>query len=61
VVEPFSQWVLQDRFAAGRPPWEEADVQLVDDVEPYELMKLRLLNGEPLRLLGYLGHLCGHG
>ena len=44
VCEPFTQWVLEDDFSAGRPPLEDAGVQLVDDVEPYELMKLRLLN-----------------
>src|SRR5687768_16018721 len=44
VCEPFTQWVLEDHFARGRPPFEEAGVQLVDDVVPYELMKLRLLN-----------------
>jgi mannitol 2-dehydrogenase len=44
VCEPFWQWVLEDRFPLGRPPFERAGVQLVDDVEPYELMKLRLLN-----------------
>ena len=44
VCEPFTQWVLEDRFAAGRPPFEDVGVQVVDDVEPYELMKLRLLN-----------------
>ena len=44
VCEPFTQWVLRDAFAGGRPPYEDVGVQLVDDVEPYELMKLRLLN-----------------
>ena len=44
VCEPFTQWVLEDRFAAGGPPLEDVGVQLVADVEPYELMKLRLLN-----------------
>src|SRR3954451_16505331 len=44
VCEPFTQWVLEDRFGLGRPPVEDAGVQVVDDVEPYELMKLRLLN-----------------
>jgi mannitol 2-dehydrogenase len=44
VAEPFVQWVLEDRFSAGRPPFEQVGVQLVDDVEPYEEMKLRLLN-----------------
>nr|WP_269813309.1 mannitol dehydrogenase family protein [Ornithinimicrobium sediminis] len=59
VCEPFTQWVLEDRFAAGRPPWEEAGVQVVDDVAPFELMKLRLLNGGH-QALGYLGALAGY-
>jgi mannitol 2-dehydrogenase len=44
VCEPFTQWVLEDAFSLGRPPYEDAGVQVVEDVEPYELMKLRLLN-----------------
>ena len=44
VCEPFTQWVLEDSFSLGRPPYEDAGVQVVEDVEPYELMKLRLLN-----------------
>ena len=44
VCEPWTQWVQEDSFACGRPPLEEVGVQLVDDVAPYELMKLRLLN-----------------
>nr|WP_246405736.1 mannitol dehydrogenase family protein [Modestobacter versicolor] len=59
VSEPFAQWVLQDSFSCGRPPLEEAGVQLVDDVEPYELMKLRLLNAGH-QVLGYLAALAGH-
>ena len=59
VCEPFTQWVLEDRFPLGRPPLEDAGVQLVDDVEPYELMKLRLLNAGH-QALAYLGHLAGH-
>ena len=43
--EPFRQWVLEDRFAAGRPALEAAGVQFVDDVQPFELMKIRILNG----------------
>ncbi|RUW52719.1 mannitol dehydrogenase family protein [Mesorhizobium sp. M1A.F.Ca.ET.072.01.1.1] len=43
--EPFKQWVLEDRFTAGRPPLEQAGVQFVKDVSPYELMKIRILNG----------------
>ena len=45
VCEPYTQWVLEDAFTAGRPPYEDVGVQVVSDVEPYELMKLRLLNG----------------
>lgn len=45
VTEPFSQWVVEDRFVAGRPPLENAGVLMTADVEPFELMKLRLLNG----------------
>ncbi len=59
VCEPFEQWVLEDHFPAGRPPYEEAGVQVVDDVEPYELMKLRLLNAGH-QALGYLGYLLDH-
>jgi mannitol 2-dehydrogenase len=59
VCEPFTQWVLEDRFSLGRPPLEDAGVQVVDDVEPYELMKLRLLNASH-QALAYLGHLAGY-
>jgi mannitol 2-dehydrogenase len=59
VCEPFAQWVLEDRFPSGRPPLERAGVQLVDDVEPYELMKLRLLNASH-QALCYLGYLAGY-
>ena len=57
VTEPFSQWVIEDRFSSGRPEWEAAGAELVADVEPYEQMKLRLLNGShsSLAYLGYLG------
>ncbi|GAB3248586.1 mannitol dehydrogenase family protein [Alteromonas gracilis] len=59
VCEPFTQWVLEDRFPQGRPAFERAGAQLVDDVVPYELMKLRLLNASH-QALCYLGHLAGH-
>jgi mannitol 2-dehydrogenase len=58
VTEPFTQWVLEDRFAS-RPPLEDAGVQLVADVEPYELMKLRLLNASH-QALCYFGYLSGY-
>jgi mannitol 2-dehydrogenase len=59
VCEPFTQWVLEDRFVNGRPPYERAGVQVVDDVEPYELMKLRLLNASH-QALAYFAYLCGY-
>ena len=59
VCEPFAQWVLEDDFGAGRPPWEDVGVQLVADVEPYELMKLRLLNASH-QALCYFGYLSGY-
>jgi mannitol 2-dehydrogenase len=43
--EPFMQWVLEDKFPAGRPALEQVGVQFVPDVSPYELMKIRILNG----------------
>jgi fructuronate reductase len=58
VTEPFSQWVIEDRFAGPRPEWERAGVNLVADVAPYEQMKLRLLNGCH-SALAYLGALAG--
>jgi mannitol 2-dehydrogenase len=59
VCEPFTQWVLEDTFTAGRPTYEKAGVQLVDQVEPYELMKLRLLNGSH-QALCYFAYLAGY-
>jgi mannitol 2-dehydrogenase len=58
VAEPFTAWVLEDDFADGRPPLEQAGVLLVDDVGPYESMKLRLLNAGH-QCLCYFAHLCG--
>jgi mannitol 2-dehydrogenase len=51
--------VLEDSFSSGRPNYERAGVQVVDDVEPYELMKLRLLNGSHQGLC-YFARLCGY-
>jgi fructuronate reductase len=59
VTEPFSQWVIEDRFPLGRPRWELAGAQFARDVEPFEAMKLRLLNGSH-SLLAYLGGMAGH-
>lgn len=59
ITEPFTQWVLEDEFPTGRPPLENAGVQVVPDVMPYELMKLRLLNASH-QALCYLGYLAGY-
>ena len=59
VSERFSQWVIEDRFVSGRPAWEEAGAQFVEDVAPYEFMKLRLLNASHLAVAG-LGRLMGY-
>jgi fructuronate reductase len=56
VAEPFSQWVIEDDFSLSRPAWDQAGAQFVRDVAPYELMKLRLLNGAH-STLAYLGYL----
>ncbi|MFC8177840.1 mannitol dehydrogenase family protein [Rhodococcus sp. NPDC057297] len=57
--EPFTQWVLEDKFTLGRPPFEDVGVQVVEDVTPYELMKLRLLNASH-QALAYFGYLSGY-
>jgi mannitol 2-dehydrogenase len=59
ISEPFTQWALEDDFSAGRPPFEEVGVQMVPDVSPYELMKLRLLNGGH-QAMCYFGYLAGY-
>lgn len=59
VCEPFEQWVVQDDFGLGRPDWDNVGAQFVADVEPYELMKLRLLNSSH-QAMAYFGYLSGH-
>ncbi|MCG7391773.1 mannitol dehydrogenase family protein [Microvirga sp. ACRRW] len=59
VTEPFTQWVIEDSFPQGRPTWETVGAEFVSDVEPYEHMKLRLLNGSH-STLAYLGYLAGY-
>ena len=58
-AEPFTQWVIEDRFAGERPNFASLGVQLTDAVEPWEDAKLRLLNGAH-SALAYLGALSGH-
>lgn len=59
ITEPFSQWVIEDRFAGPRPHWEAVGAELVADVHPYETAKLRMLNGAH-SALAYLGLERGH-
>ena len=58
VTEPFRQWVIEDRFAAGRPPWEEVGALITADVTPYERLKLRVLNAGH-STMAYLAALAG--
>lgn len=59
ITEPFTQWVIEDNFCNGRPKFEEAGAMMVADVEAFENMKLRMLNGSH-STLAYLGYLKGH-
>ncbi|MBC8270527.1 MAG: mannitol dehydrogenase family protein [Gammaproteobacteria bacterium] len=59
VSEPFSQWIIEDRFAAERPEWESAGAQIVNNVSVHEQMKLLMLNATH-SALAYLGLLAGH-
>ena len=57
-TEPFSQWVIEDRFSAAVPAWDKAGALIVPAVGPFETAKLRLLNG-PHSAIAYLGYLAG--
>lgn len=57
-TEPFCQWIIEDNFTTGRPPWEAGGAIFVDDVSPYERMKLTMLNGSH-SMLAYCGFLTG--
>jgi fructuronate reductase len=59
ITEPFSQWVIEKQFVTDIPNWQAAGVQLVDDVIPFEKIKLRMLNGSH-STLAYLGCLAGY-
>ncbi|MCA0433014.1 MAG: mannitol dehydrogenase family protein [Proteobacteria bacterium] len=59
MTEPFCQWVVEDRFPSGRPALEGLGVEMVEDVRPFEFMKLRMLNGSH-STLAYLGYLAGY-
>ncbi|GAA1979844.1 mannitol dehydrogenase family protein [Microbacterium pumilum] len=57
-AEPFTMWAIEDRFAAGRPQWEAGGAIFTDEVDRYEQLKVRLLNGTH-SLIAYLGALSG--
>nr|WP_315463071.1 mannitol dehydrogenase family protein [uncultured Sphingomonas sp.] len=59
ITEPYSQWVIEDRFADDRPRWDLAGATFVDDVAPFETAKLRMLNGAH-SALAYLELARGH-
>ena len=58
VAEPFRQWVIEDRFVAGRPPWDDVGAIFTDDVHRWELYKLRMLNAAH-SCMAYLCSLAG--
>ena len=57
-AEPFLDWAVEDRFAAGRPAWEAGGARFVADAEPFERLKLRMVNGAH-SALAYLGTMAG--
>jgi len=57
--ESFIQWIIEDNFINSRPALEEVGVQFVDDVEPYEKLKVRMLNGSH-SALSYISYLLGY-
>ncbi|TVQ18608.1 MAG: mannitol dehydrogenase family protein [Spirochaetaceae bacterium] len=57
--ETFCQWIIEDSFSRGRPDWSTFGARFVPDVVPYELMKIRLLNGTH-SALSYMSYLLGH-
>jgi fructuronate reductase len=59
VTEPFSQWVIEDKFAGPRPAWEKHGAQITNNVHAFENAKLRMLNGAH-SALAYLGLQRGH-
>jgi fructuronate reductase len=59
MTEAFSEWVIEDRFSGPRPDWHRVGVEIVPDVAPFEMRKLRLLNAAH-SYLAYSGQLAGH-
>jgi fructuronate reductase len=59
VTEPFSQWVIEDKFTGPRPNWERHGAQITSEVHAFETAKLRMLNGAH-SALAYIGLQRGH-
>jgi len=59
MTEPFTQWVIEDTFWNGRPKFETVGATMAKDVEAFEHMKLRMLNGSH-STMSYLGYLGGY-
>jgi D-arabinitol 4-dehydrogenase len=58
MAESFIQWVIEERFANGRPEWEKVGVEMTGDVQPYEEAKIRILNASH-SAIAWAGTLCG--
>lgn len=58
LAEPFFDWAVEDRFAAGRPAWERAGARVVAESQPWETLKLRMVNGSH-SAIAYFGALAG--
>lgn len=58
ITEPFFDWAIEDRFAAGRPDWAAGGARFVDSVAPWETLKLRMVNGSH-SAIAYLGLMAG--
>ena len=58
MAESFIQWVIEERFANGRPEWEKVGVEMTGDVQPYEEAKIRILNATH-SAIAWAGTLCG--
>jgi fructuronate reductase len=58
LAEPFSDWAVEDRFAAGRPAWDAGGARFVDEAAPWERLKLRMVNGAHSSI-AYLGAMAG--
>jgi len=58
-AEPFSQWIIEDKFAGPKPPLDEVGVIFTDDIIKYQQMKLRFINASH-SIIAVLAHLTGH-